>query len=383
MTQKLYYENQYIKEFEAEVISCEKRDDEKYDVVLTKTAFFPEGGGQDADSGKIDGVHVEYVFEKGDDVCHITEKAVEVGKNVKCEIDYKKRFRLMQIHSGEHIFSGTAHELYGAENTGFHVGHDGVVVDFDRVLTPEQIEKVEKITNEIIWQNRRISSSFPTADEAERISFRSKKEISGQIRLITIENCDICACCGIHTKSTGEVGILKVISSAKKRQGSSLTMLIGQDAFFDYQAKHRQLAMISSSLALKPLEVAEGVEKLKNEIASLKYEMGQMKLNIFKEKIESYTGETGIIFEKDLTPDEVRKMCDMLAEKVTVAAVFCGDDDSGYKYTIASRKKDLRQLAKNFNSSCAGRGGGKPEMVQGTASECREKIEKFLRSAEL
>ncbi len=380
MTEKLYYTDQYLKEFEGTVVSCEKDDDGKYRVILDRTAFFPEGGGQDADSGTLNGKTVEYVCEKGEDVVHICSESFEIGEKVRGIIDFAKRFLIMQKHSGEHIFCGVAHSLYGVENMGFHIGSECITVDFDKILTPEEIRKAEKITNEIIWENREITSSFPTHEEAEKIEFRSKKEIAGQIRLVTIENCDVCACCGTHVRRTGEVGCVKVTSLSKKRAGASITMQIGKDAFEDYSAKHDELARLSNMLALKPLEIADGVQRLKDEIANLKYELQKVKLDSFAEKIKDLSGEVEVIFEKDLSPDEVRKMCDLLADKVTVAAVLSGSDETGYKYTLASRTTDLRQLAKDFNTALSGRGGGKPEMVQGTVCESREKIESFLRS---
>ncbi len=380
MTEKLYYTDQYMKEFEAVVLSCEETENGKYNILLDKTAFFPEGGGQDADSGTLNGIHVEYVFEKADDVYHVCSEPLNKGENVKGIIDFEKRFLIMQKHSGEHIFCGVSHSLYGVENVGFHIGHECITVDFDKMLTPEEIRKAEKITNEIIWENREITDSFPTHEEAEKIDFRSKKEIKGQIRLVTIENCDVCACCGTHVKRTGEVGMLKITSISKKRSGASITMQIGKDAFEDYSAKHEELARLSSMLALKPLEIADGVEKLKDEIANLKYEIQKAKLDSFAEKIKDLSGDIAVIFEKDLLPDEVRKMCDLLADKVKIAAVLSGCDESGYKYTIASRTEDVRPLAKDFNAALSGRGGGKPEMVQGTVQESCEKINEFLRS---
>lgn len=382
MTEKLYYADQYMKEFSAVVLSCEEaQENGKYNILLDKTAFFPEGGGQDADSGTLNGVDVEYVFEKGDDVYHVCRTPLEKGKEVHGIIDFEKRFLIMQKHSGEHIFCGVSHSLYGVENVGFHIGSEFITVDFDKMLTPEEIKKAEKITNEIIWNNREITQSFPTHEEAEKIDFRSKKEIKGQIRLITIEDCDVCACCGTHVKYTGEVGVVKITSLSKKRSGASITMQIGKAAFEDYSAKHDELARLSNMLALKPLEIADGVQKLKDEIASLKYELAKAKLDSFAEKVKELSGPLAVVFEKDLAPDEVRKMCDLLADKVTVAAVLSGSDETGYKYTLASRSMDLRQLAKDFNASLSGRGGGKPEMVQGTVQESREKIENFLRSA--
>ncbi len=380
MTEKIYYADQYLKEFEGIVMSCEKDENGKYNIILDRTAFFPEGGGQDADSGTLNGKEIEYVFEKGDDVVHVCAVPFDIGEKAKGIIDFDKRFLIMQKHSGEHIFCGVAHALYGVENMGFHIGSECITVDFDKIITPEEVRNTEKITNEIIWDNRKITSSFPTHEEAENIEFRSKKEIKGQIRLITIENCDVCACCGTHVNRTGEIGALKITSISKKRSGTSVTMQVGKDAFEDYSAKHDELAKLSNMLALKPLEIADGVQRLKDEIAALKYELQKVKLDSFAEKIKDLSGDIEIIFEKDLTPDEVRKMCDLLADKVKLAAVLSGSDEAGYKYTLASRSMDLRQLAKDFNTALSGRGGGKPEMVQGTVNESREKIENFLRS---
>ncbi len=381
MTEKLYYTDQYLKEFEAHVVSCEKTEDGKYLVILDRTAFFPEGGGQDADSGTLNNAEIEYVFEKGEDVCHVTSTPFEIGEKVNGIIDFPKRFLIMQKHSGEHIFCGVAHSLYGVENMGFHIGSECITVDFDKLLTPEEIKNTEEITNRIIWENRKITSSFPTHEEAENIEFRSKKEITGQIRLVTIEGCDVCACCGTHVKNTGEIGSLKITSIAKKRSGTSVTMQVGEDAYKDYVSKHDELAKLSNMLALKPLEIADGVQRLKDEIASLKYELAKVKLDAFAEKVKELSGPLAVVFEKDLTPDEVRKMCDLLADKVTVAAVLSGSDETGYKYTLASRTTDLRQLANDFNASLSGRGGGKPEMVQGNVSAKQNEIEDFLRSA--
>jgi len=381
VTEKIYYTDQYLKEFEGTVVSCEKDENGKYNIILDRTAFFPEGGGQDADSGTLNGKEIEYVFEKGEDVVHVCSEPFDIGEKVKGIIDFDKRFLIMQKHSGEHIFCGVAHSLYGVENMGFHIGSECITVDFDKILTPEEVRNAEKITNEIIWDNRKITSSFPTHEEAENIEFRSKKEIKGQIRLVTIENCDVCACCGTHVKMTGEIGCLKITSISKKRSGTSVTMQVGKDAFEDYSAKHDELARLSNMLALKPLEIADGVQRLKDEIANLKYELQKVKLDSFAEKIKDLSGDIEIIFEKDLTPDEVRKMCDLLADKVTVAAVLSGSDEAGYKYTLASRSMDLRQLAKDFNTALSGRGGGKPEMVQGNVSAKQNEIENFLRSA--
>ena len=169
MTEKIYYTDQYLKEFEAVVVSCTETENGKYNILLDRTAFFPEGGGQDADSGTLNGKEIEYVFEDGDDVLHVCSEKFEIGEKVKGIIDFDKRFLIMQKHSGEHIFCGVSHSLYGVENVGFHIGSECITVDFDKMLTPEEVRKAEVITNKIIWEDRKITSSFPTHEEAENI----------------------------------------------------------------------------------------------------------------------------------------------------------------------------------------------------------------------
>ena len=378
-TVKLFYQNQYMKEFSATVLSC-VQEKELYAVVLDKTAFFPEGGGQEADKGTLDGIPVADVQEKDSTIYHYCVSPLEIGKEVTGKLDFENRFFLMQQHSGEHIFSGVVHGLYGFDNVGFHMGKQFVSVDFNGVLTQNDLLKVEKITNDIIFENRKIEASYPSAEELKKIDYRSKKEIDGQVRLVSIEDCDVCACCGTHVRLTGEIGIVKVTSSIKYKSGVRITLKIGKKAVEDYEEKLEITKKISNLLSLKPEELVSGVEKLKDELAKSIYDNAQIKLSLFKEKIKDKSGNLCLMFENAITPEETRKMCDILADKVRIAVVLCGNDETGYKFAMASRETDVREIGKNASAVLNGRGGGKPEMIQGSFNSAEENIRNFFQS---
>lgn len=379
MTEKLFYENQYLKEFEATVVFCEKSGD-SFTVELDKTAFFPEGGGQPGDRGRIADAVVSDTKEKDGRILHICDKEFSAGEKVECALDFDFRFINMQQHSGEHIFSGFVHSVCGFDNVGFHMGEHSVTVDFNGVVSEQELARIEKLTNEAIYKNIPIEILYPSRDELENYSYRSKKEIQGQVRLTRIEGADLCACCGTHVALTGEVGMVKVISMMNYKSGVRITLQIGRKALDDYCQKNNSVAAISNLLCVKPEEVKEGVERVLSQLQETKGKFFALKKEYFALKCKDMSGELGILFDDEASADSARILCDMLAEKVKIAAVFSGDDSNGYKYAIASRTEDVRNLGKEFNSVCNGRGGGKPEMIQGSASATKESIENFFRN---
>lgn len=173
---------------------------------LDRTAFYPEGGGQPADTGSLGEAAVLDVREKPEGIVHITDKPLKAGSRVNGIIDWERRFCHMQNHSGEHILSGIVHKHYGLDNVGFHMGKDEVTVDFNGILTMEQIEAVETEVNELIWQDIPVLESYPSKEELSLMDYRSKKELSGQVRLIEFPGGDVCACCGTHVITAGEIG---------------------------------------------------------------------------------------------------------------------------------------------------------------------------------
>lgn len=375
MTEKLYYKDQYIKEFTANVLSCVKNGD-KYEVVLDKTAFFPEGGGQPGDRGKIGGAEVLDTVEKGGKIIHICDG--EVGGEADCEIDWDFRFLNMQQHTGEHIFSGIMHSATGFDNVGFHMSENDVTVDFNGPVGAETLDIVERKANEAIWKNIAVEEILPSDDELENYDYRSKKELTGQVRLIKIEGVDLCACCGTHTARTGEVGTVKAVNMMKYKQGVRIWLKIGAHALDDYIEKNVSVYDISAQLCSKTSEVADAVAKLKDRMAQEHFRFNELKKKYYELKIESTDGGKPVIFDDSGSADDARMIADMLAGKLGTGIAFSGDDENGYKYAVVKRDGDARETGKEINAALNGRGGGKPEMVTGTVSATKAEIEAFF-----
>lgn len=375
MTERLYYKDQYIKDFEAQVISCTEGKN-GFEVILDKTAFFPEGGGQPGDKGFIGQAKVLDTIEKGEDVIHICDSAVE--GTVSCALDFDLRFSYMQQHTGEHVFSGIQHSICGFDNVGFHMGESCITVDFNGVVSAEDLAEIEKLSNEAIYKNIPVEAIYPTDDELENYNYRSKKEIKGQVRLTKIGDVDLCACCGTHVATTGEIGIIKVLSVMNYKSGVRVSLQIGRKAFEDYCEKNASVYAISNLLCAKTEEVAEAVEKLQLRMKEADFRYNQLKKELFAEKSKNASGKKCCMFDDGASADDARIFADMLADKVGIAAVFSGNDESGYKYAVVSRETDLREIGKALNTTLSGRGGGKPNMIQGSVTASKADIEAFF-----
>ena len=383
MTDKLYYESSHRKDFEAQVISCEP-EGEGYKVVLDKTVFFPEGGGQYADTGILGGVHVLDAQEKDGIIYHYTDGALTPGEIVKGEIDWEKRFESMQQHSGEHIISGIVHGRFGYNNVGFHLGADYCTMDFDGPITKEQLKEIEEEANRIVYKNLNIEILYPTKEELKDLTYRSKIEIEGQVRIVNIPGVDICACCAPHVDRTGEIGNIKLVDMVSYKGGERITMLSGSRALTDYEKKQEQNRKISALLCAKEYETAEAVGHLKEELDSLKRTLVEKERQLVHVWAQSVPEEekTVCMFSEDISADAMRQYVNEVLEKERIlCAVFYGNDAAGYRYVIGSRTQDLRAFSKMLNAAFEGRGGGKPEMVQGTvkgeAGKIREWIQKI------
>ncbi len=381
MTERLYYVDSHIKEFTALVTSCICVDDGKYEVTLDKTAFFPGGGGQAFDTGTIGSAKVLSAFERDGHIVHLLDSPVREGDTVRCCVDWEQRFRRMQAHSGEHVISGIAHSMFGAENVGFHMGEDGVIVDFDKYLSPEDLRKVEISANRIVMEDRRVCSLFPSREELRDISYRSKREISGQVRLIEIEGCDICACCAPHVARTGEIGTIRILESIRRKGGVRLKMIAGLDALEDTLARGDVTRELSALFSAKLDGIINSVKKLTDERDRLAYEIGGLRRELVSIKLASLDKTDGnlVLFEPDFQMDDLRYTANE-AEGLYrgMCVVLSGNDVSGYKYAIASSTTDLRAAAGDINSALNGRGGGKPEMITGSFKASKEKIENFF-----
>ncbi len=379
MTEKLYYEDAYLHEFTALVTACEAGKS-GYLIELDRTAFFPEGGGQPADTGRIGEAVIRDVHEKDGRIWHHADRTLEVGETVSCAIDFEQRRRRMQNHSGEHVFSGTIHRLYGLNNVGFHMGADCMTVDFDGELSEEQLTAAETLANEAVRENLPIRVFFPEREELAKLSYRSKKELEGAVRLVEIPGVDLCACCAPHVRQTGEIGLIKLLSAERHRGGVRLELLCGLDALEDYRRRQAESGAVSRLLSVPKEKVASAVERQLEVQAGQKERIAALSLALAAKIAEAQPETDGNLVAFDELLDEIalRELTNLLMAKCRVAAVFSPSGDGGWRYIIGSRSVDLRAGARDINAGISGRGGGSPGMIQGRASADADRIRTFF-----
>ncbi len=381
MTEKLYYKDSHIRSFEARVISCAE-DDGRWSVELDRTAFFPEGGGQPGDTGMIGSARILDTQETDGRVIHFTDAPLEAGLKVACSLDWDIRFRRMQHHTGEHIVSGLVHSLYGYDNVGFHLGEDDVTMDFSGELTRDELDRVELLANEAVYKDIQIITLFPSPASLPRLSYRSKLELTENVRLVRIPGYDLCACCAPHVKRTGEIGMIKLTDFMRHRGGVRVHLLAGLSAFEDCRIKYKNISAISAALSAPQNDTADAVDRIKQELADAKQEAVRLRGDLVSLKATSLKKTDGNIclFEPGLDTRMMRDLCNAgTAVCSGVCAVFTGSDIGGYKYIIGSRTTDLRERAIEINAALSGRGGGSPEMIQGSVAAPRSEIEKFFK----
>ena len=376
-TIKLYETNPYQKTFTAQVLSCEAAGD-RWLVVLDRTAFYPEGGGQPWDLGVLGGARVLEVHQREGTVIHTVDAPLSGA--VTGRLDWARRFDLMQQHSGEHLVSGTVHRLYGYENVGFHMGADLITIDFDGLLTPEDLARVEAEVNAAIWENRETQIRYYDSEAACDVDYRSKKAITGALRLVEFPGVDRCACCGTHVARTGEIGLVKLLSVVKFHQGVRVELVCGKRAYDYLAAVTVQNRTVSNLLSAKPLETARAVERLQNELAQTKLEKARWEGRCFTALAEGLRDAGDVVlFEEGLGPDALRRLClEVMARCGGRCAAFSGDDETGWAYAIGQESADLRPLIKSLNAALQGRGGGKPNFAQGRLAAPRRDIESFF-----
>ena len=244
MTDKLYEEDAYLREFEAEVTGCVPAEG-GWLVTLDRTAFYPEGGGQPADTGTLGGARVLDVHEQEGEILHTTDAPLPVGDRTAGAIDWEARFSRMQQHTGEHIVSGVIHRLFGLDNVGFHMGRDAVTIDLNGELTADDLTRVERLANEAVWENLPVGVEYPAPEALAALDYRSKKELTGRVRIVTVPGSDVCACCGTHVRRTGEIGVIKLLTSQRYKGGVRVWLLCGDRALTDYNEKNAQAYAVS------------------------------------------------------------------------------------------------------------------------------------------
>ena len=377
-TTKLYYEDPFLQGFTAAVTSCEEGKG-GYLVTLDRTAFYPEGGGQPYDTGVLGEAKVLEVHDKNGVITHLCNKPLAVGASVEGKIDWARRFDHMQQHSGEHICSGLICERFRCDNVGFHMGTDTVTIDFNADISWEELMEIEEAANRYICEDHPIDIRFYRGAELDKVEYRSKKPLEGDVRIVSFPGADCCACCGTHVVRSGQVGLVKFLSVQKFREGVRIELLCGDRARRYLSACWEQSLHIGQALSVKPVASAAAVERLQSELGALKLRCAKLEGSAFAQTAAQYEGKGDVLlFEDEMSGDSLRKLCDAVANACGGrCAVFAGTDGA-YKYAIGHADGELRDFTKKMNAALSGRGGGKPNFVQGSVGCDRAAIEAFF-----
>lgn len=380
-TREIYYEDAYISEFDATVLECTKRDKGGFSVILDTTAFFPEQGGQSSDIGVFrmeDGsqIPVSHTSIRDGVISHITDEGIEPGSAVHGIIDWGHRFSNMQQHTGEHIFSGIVNSRFGYDNVGFHLSDSEVTMDYSGPISDEDIRRIELAANEAIWQNVAVRCEFPTDEELKDIDYRSKKELSGQIRIVTVEGYDVCACCAPHVLRTGEIGLLKVVGCQNYKGGVRVSILCGKRALDYLSGCQKLVSDLTGFFTTKSSKIMDAVTRQKDEIFELKGRLSEATDKLLKYEMEELADSSekdGVFLVRDhaLEGNDMRKTANAITERFPgLSGVFAPAEGGGYRYILASGSAGLnaKDLQQRLFETFGAKGGGSPQMVQGSIS---------------
>ena len=373
-TVKLFYENSHLTTFSAQVLDCQENE-KGYRIVLSATAFYPEGGGQACDLGTLGDVRVLDTREKDGILWHLCDGPLEVGSTVTGQIDWQRRFSLMQQHSGEHIVSGIVHRRYGWHNVGFHMGSDVMTIDFDGPIPAEDLAQIELAANQAVWADLPVSCTWPSPEDLETIPYRTKKALPWPVRIVDIAGIDLCACCGTHVKRTGEIGLIKLISCVKFHAGVRIELACGSKALALTQAVFAQNRAVSQAFSAKMLETGEAAAKINEQLAAEKFRANALQSALFTLQAKAFAGKGNVWhFAENLAPAQIRDLADSIAQVCGGWAAVLSGAEGNYSICIVSRQGDVKAIGQQLGA----RGGGKPGFFQGSLQAQRQQIEEML-----
>lgn len=377
----LFYHDNKLFEFDSVVVDCAEFDD-CFGVILENTGFFPEAGGQYADHGELNGIEVSDVqlTEKG--IVHFVKKEIPKGSAVHGKLDKEERLKKERNHTAEHIISAIVFKLFGYDNVGFHMGENAMDVDFNGAFTPDDLGRIEVLANKAVRDNLEVKTYFPTKEELEQISYRSKLELESP-RIVEIVGLDLCACCAPHVSSTGEIGFIKIIDSCKNRGNTRLTLLAADDAVEYVLNVTRDASKSAAILSSKPYSVSTALEKKMKGIDDLTKENGDLKRKLAEVVSDNLKETDGylVVFTESYVSKEVLNKGIKLAKK-GVCVFSESVNGEGFSYSLASETEDMRVLGAKLNKEFNGKGGGKPEAVMGRITAGKKQIEEFFEKEE-
>lgn len=390
MTEKLFYTTQYDTKFTATVIECTQNKD-RYEIILNRTLFYPEGGGQPGDIGFLNEVEIFDTHEHGENVIHYSKNPIEKGTEVNGEINWDYRLDLMQNHTGEHMISGIICEKYNCNNVGFHMGKERITIDFDAKIPDEDLADLELKVNKGIWANVPISVNSYKGEELDAIDYRSKIPLDGYVRIVKAGDFDCCACCGTHVAFAGEVGLIKIVGSQNYKGGTRLEILCGVRAFNHYNMCQESVKKISNTFSAKEDKVFESIEKLINDNSKLQSKVKDLQEGYFlnvSRQIESYLKKDEsnvniLILEEELNGKDMALFSKYILNNIgnnNEVAIFSKNDIGNYSFLIASNEVDVKPTFNGIKEKFDCKGGGKPTSVQGSVICGINELTEYLES---
>ena len=379
-TRRLFYEDSHLTEFTARVTACE-RADTGWAVQLDATAFYPEGGGQACDLGTIGTVNVLDVQEIEGEILHLCDQKLEIGQIVTGKLDWARRFDLMQQHSGEHIVSGIICARYGYHNVGFHVGGDMMEIDFNGPIPAEDLPEIERLANEVVWKNVPIRCWYPSEEELPTVPYRSKKALDWPVRIVEIPGTDSCACCGVHVKNTGEIGLIKIVSCVKFHSGVRIELTCGARALRLMQGIFEQNRQVSQLFSAKMMETGTVAAKINAQLASEKLRANQLQTTLLRHTAKGYEMAGNVVhFEENLDGAQLRELTDAIARVCGGRAAVLSGTGESWNICMLHPGGDLSGVITGLKAAFPVRGGGKPGSFQGTVTASRQQLEAFFQN---
>jgi alanyl-tRNA synthetase len=381
MTEKLFERDGMLRSFCATVLSVTPTED-RYAVVLDRTAFFPEGGGQTADTGRIGDARVLDMQTVHGDILHYTDAPLAVGETYDCALDFDLRFRKMQNHLGEHLLCGAIHTLYGYDNVGFHLGADYMTFDVNGQMTEEEIRAAEELANRAVAADAPVRCYVP--EDPSSLVYRAKSErleAESAIRIVEVEGFDRCACCAPHLDTAGKVGIIKIVDAMHYKGGMRFWAFCGLDALLDYDRRLSELRRAARLLSAKPENVADAIEARLAELSEAKATIGALKRERLTYKIAAIAPSKDSIccFDSTLDAGELRNLANEGVKKTEkIFAAFSGNDAAGYQFVLAARNLPLKEMIPTLQATLGGRCGGSDSMLFGQATAKEDDIRRCI-----
>ena len=377
-TRKLYYEDSHLKQFEATVTGCEAVSG-GYAITLDATAFYPEGGGQACDLGRLGDVAVLDVQERDGAVVHLCDGPLPLSQTVTGILDWSRRFDLMQQHTGEHMVSGVICAKYGYHNVGFHVGVDYITIDFDGPIPPEDLPLIEQAVNEAVWQNLPVRCWVPSPEELPAVPYRTKRALPWPVRIVQVPGVDSCACCGVHVKHTGEIGLVKLFSCVKFHQGVRIEMACGRRAFELLNTAFDQNRQVSQAFSAKIMETGDAARRMNARLAESEFRATGLEKRLFDAIAAGYAGVGRVVhFEDGLSPAAVRELADRIAQHCGGTAAVFSPMDGGHALCLVDKTGDVKALGDSLTQTLGGRGGGKKGFFQGSVKATQPQVRQFF-----